>query len=115
MNFKPSPGFLILEVIPVKPRDVRGKANIIIPDNAKGLADDFHAVEELWDEWFAQGKVMAVGEDLPSIPNDKKVGDIVYLSRQFRPSDAVLIEKKVYACVRYSETLGKITDGKENM
>ena len=107
VKFKPSPGLILVKPIEkIKPKETRGKANIIIPGQEK--ASSFAEVEEIYEEWPFQADVVAVGEPLPSIPMDYNVGDRVYLVREASTKDAVLINKSLYAYLRVSDIIGRV-------
>lgn len=109
VNFKPSPGLILVKPIEVKPKETIGKANIYLPEQSKGKADNFNQVEDVFDEWPYQAIVVAIGDALPSIPiNWLEIGDIVYLSRELQARDGVIIEKEGYANIRVSDIHGKI-------
>jgi co-chaperonin GroES (HSP10) len=110
VNFKPSPGLIMLEVLEIKAKSNYGKTEIILPEASKGRADNYHQIEEIFDEWPMQAKVVAIGEALPSIPVDVSVGDLVYLNRTPTPKEGVLVEKKLYAMMRTSDILGRVVN-----
>lgn len=103
--FKPIPGFLLVEQILVKPKSTVGKSNIIIPEQSRGKANDFETMTETFDEWPFQAKVVAIGDPTPTIPMPEqlKVGSIVYLKRDLTPSDGVIINHKGYGNIRLSD------------
>jgi hypothetical protein len=108
VNFKPSPGLILVAPIAIKAKETRGKSNILLPGTSIGKADDFASVDEIFDEWPFQARVVAVGNALPNIPIDVEIGDIVYLARELTVRDAVLVDKVTYATIRVSDTHGKI-------
>lgn len=108
VNFKPSPGLVLVKPEVIKPKETRGKSDIYLPDSAKGKVDDFASVDEVFDQWPFQATVMAVGEPLPQIPLDVKPGDIVYLNRELQSRDAVLVDNVTYANIRVSDIHGKV-------
>ena len=108
VNFKPSPGLILISVIEVKPREKKKNSDLLLPDQAKGKASNYLEVEEVFDEHPYQGIVMAVGENQGDIILDVKEGDKVLLRRALTPSDAVLVKGKVYGIIRQSDIFGKL-------
>ena len=105
-NFKPSAGLYLINVIPITAKTTHGKSDIIIPETVRGKANDFASVEQTFDEWPFQATVVAVGSPVPPMIMSHEIGDLVYLTRELSPRDAVLVEKKVYAFVHESDIIG---------
>lgn len=104
------PGCLLVEPLVVKPREVRAKSNIIIPTKDRGVVDDHHRMDEIWDVHPFQAKVYAVGVGFENQGMVCKEGDMVLMRRACGPSDAVLIEDKVYAVIRQSDIFTVLRD-----
>lgn len=99
IKFQPLAGRVLVEILDIKPKNVSG---IELPETVDMKTLPF-------DEHPYQAVVKAVGEQWKDEPMEVKVGDKVYLERHPDPNrEGVLINKKVYACIRQSLIVGII-------
>lgn len=101
-----APGTLIIEVKVIKPKETRGKSGIIAPV-ANTKASNVLDIIEIFTEHPFQG-VVKVFNPYEEKDNWINNGDLVLLNRELGPRDAVVINGKVYGCIKYHDVICKI-------
>ena len=108
-NFQPEVGLIIVNPLIVKPKETHGKTDIL-KINSTASKQEYQELVDVFDQHPFQAHVVKVGKQFRDEPiADVMEGDLVYLNRQLGQRDTVLINNKVYAYIRRSDIIGKVT------